>query len=417
MNDSSSVDKTIGHLFRHESGRMAAVLARMLGAQSLDEVDDIVQDTLLKALEVWKFKGIPENPSAWLYKVARNKAIDKLRDRKKFSNDLKVEQVAEILSGEELPGDFEKDIEDSVLRMMFACCHPAIPVESQIAFTLKTLGGLSVKEIASAFLTSEDTIAKRIYRAKEKIREQKIEIEPPPVYELQSRLDSVCNVLYLMFNEGYYSSNPQQIMRDDLCTEAMRLAYLLARHPQTGLPHVKALLALMCLQASRFAARADDQNQIVLLEHQDRSKWNQELMQRGFYWLEQASLGDWLTEYHVEAAIASVHATAQTFDSTNWDELLKLYETLHTMKPSTATTFNKAIAMGYAISAQAGFDALNKIIGLESNRYFHVALGDFLAQLNRMTEASNHFMKALDLTLIDAERQLIQTKLNRLRSL
>lgn len=399
-------------MFRHESGRMAAVLMRMLGTAYLDEVDDIVQDTLLKALEVWKIKGLPDNPSAWLYKVARNKAIDVLRQRKHV---LKLEnQQAQQLEEEPSPTDWEKNIEDSVLRMIFACCHPAIPIESQIAFTLKTLGGLSVKEIASAFLSSEETIAKRIYRAREKIREAKIEVDAPPVYELQSRLDSVCNVLYLLFNEGYYSSNPQQIIREDLCSEAMRLTYLLVRHPQTRLPHVKALLALMCLQASRFPARADDQNQIVLLEHQDRKKWNQELMQRGFFWLEQASVGDWLTEYHVEAAIASVHASAPSFEHTDWRELLKLYETLHTMKPSTATLLNKAIAVGYAVSPKAGIEALNQISGLESNRYYHVALGDFLVQSSQTDEAKSHFNQALSLTPSDAERQLVRTKLNRL---
>ena len=400
-------------MFRHEAGRMAAVLTRMLGTRYLDDVDDIVQDTLVKALEVWKIKGLPDNPSAWLYKVARNRAIDILRQRK---HALKLD-YAEHIEEEPLPMDWEKSIDDSVLRMMFACCHPTIPIESQIAFTLKTLGGLSVKEIASAFLASEETIAKRIYRAKEKIREEKIEIEAPPVYELRHRLESVCKVLYLMFNEGYYSSSPEQIVREDLCAEAMRLTYLLVRHPQTGLSHVKALLALMCLHASRFPARADDQNQIVLLEHQDRKKWNLELIQRGFYWLEQASDGNWLTEYHVEAAIASVHATAPDFASTDWNELLKLYETLHEIKPSMGTALNKAIAIGYARSPQAGVEALNKITGLESNHYYHVALGDFLVQLNSTTEANDHFLNALSLTPSDAERKLIQTKLSRLRNL
>jgi RNA polymerase sigma factor (sigma-70 family) len=410
LSDSTSIEKTIGHLFRHEAGKMAAVLTRMLGTAYLDDVDDIVQDTLVKALEIWKFKGIPENPTAWLYKVSRNKAIDLLRKRK-HQRPLDVTFV-ETISEELSQPDWEKSIEDSVLRMMFACCHPSIPVESQIAFTLKTLCGLSVKEIASAFLTSEDTIAKRIYRAKEKIREEKIEIEPPPVFELQTRLDSVCKVLYLLFNEGYYSSSPEQIIREDLCAEATRLAYLLVRHPQTGLPYVKALLALMCLQASRFPARADDQNQIVLLEHQDRKKWNQELIERGLYWLEQASVGDWLTEYHVEAAIASVHASAPDLANTDWQELLKLYETLHAIKPSNATTLNKAIAIGYANSPQAGVDALNKINDLESSRYYYVALGDFYVQLNRTDEAKYHFNKALTLAPSDAERQLIQTKLS-----
>jgi RNA polymerase sigma factor (sigma-70 family) len=407
---SAEIEKTIGHLFRHEAGKMTAVLARLLGPQSMDDVDDLVQDTLLKALEVWKFKGIPENPSAWLYKVARNKAIDKLRTRKHHQR-LNATNDQDFVE-EFVPDKWEQTIDDSVLRMMFACCHPAIPIESQIAFTLKTLGGLSVKEIASAFLASEDTIAKRIYRAKEKFREEKIELTPPSIFELPSRLESVLKVLYLLFNEGYYSSNPALIIREDLCAEAMRLTYLLVRHPQTGMPQAKALLALMCLHASRFPARADDQNQIVLLEHQDRKKWNQELIQRGLYWLEQASSGDWLTEYHVEAAIASVHALAPTFAQTDWSKLLQLYDTLYSLNPSQTTVLNRAIVTGFAKSPAEGWDALTRISGLEQNQYYHVALGDCLAQLNRMEESRQHFTEAMRLTSSGAEKYLIQAKLS-----
>jgi RNA polymerase sigma-70 factor (ECF subfamily) len=409
---SLSIENTIGHLFRHEAGRMAAVLARMLGPQSLDEVDDIVQDTLLKALEVWKFKGIPQNPSAWLYKVARNKAIDILRTRKNHRQ-LSAENE-EFLIAEHDQEDWENNINDSVLRMMFACCHPAITIESQIAFTLKTLGGLSVKEIASAFLTSEETIAKRIYRAKEKFREEKIELVPPSLFELPSRLESILKVLYLLFNEGYYSSNPTLIIREDLCAEAMRLTYLLVRHPQTGLPQAKALMALMCLHASRFPARADDQNQIILLEHQDRQKWNPELIQRGLYWLERASEGDWLSEYHVEAAIASVHALAPTFAQTDWTKLLQLYETLYAMNPSQSNLLNKAIVTGYAVSTEAGFQALSEIPGLDHSQYYHVSLADCLVQLSRVMEARQHFLEALKCTSSPAEQELIQSKLAKL---
>jgi RNA polymerase sigma factor (sigma-70 family) len=411
---SAEIEKTIGHLFRHEAGKMAAVLARIIGPQSLDEVDDIVQDTLLKALEVWKFKGIPQNPSAWLYKVARNKAIDKIRARKHHQR-LSAENDQDFAE-EFIQDHWENNIDDSVLRMMFACCHPAIAIESQIAFTLKTLGGLSVKEIASAFLTSEDTIAKRIYRAKEKFRDKRIDLTPPAVFELPSRLESVLKVLYLLFNEGYYSSNPELVIREDLCAEAMRLTYLVVRHPQTSLPQAKALLALMCLHASRFPARADDQDQIVLLEHQDRNKWNQDLIQRGLHWLELASVGDWLTEYHVEAAIASVHALAETFAQTDWNKLLQLYDTLHTLNPSQSTLLNKAIVTGYAQSPAAGFKALSNIAGLEQNQYYHVALGDCLVQLNRLEEARRHFNDAIQLTASAAGKQLVQTKLSRLTS-
>jgi RNA polymerase sigma factor (sigma-70 family) len=254
-----NVHQLVDHLFRHEAGRMAAVLTRFLGTENLDTAQDLVQDTLLKAMEIWRFRGVPDNPSAWLYKVAHNKAIDWVRSGQRqskliFSNQEDIKSVWNLSPSREALFQ-EDEIQDSVLRMMFACCHPAIPPESQIALTLKTLGGLSVGEIANAFLTSEETIAKRIYRAKEKIKEEKIKLEPPGLFELPHRLDSVLHVLYLLFNEGYHSSHSDTLIREDLCEEAMRLTFLLAQHKATGFPKVNALMALMCLQCSRFAAR------------------------------------------------------------------------------------------------------------------------------------------------------------------
>lgn len=412
-----NVQQLVDHLFRHETGRMVAVLTRFLGSGNLDTAEDLVQDTLLKAMEVWRFRGVPDNPSAWLYKVARNKAIDWVRSgqrqTKLFSTgEEKLNSVWNLSSSSE--SLFQEDeIQDSVLRMMFACCHPSIPLESQIALTLKTLGGLSAGEIANAFLTSEETIAKRIYRAKEKIKQEKIKLEPPGLYELSHRLDSVLQVLYLLFNEGYHSSQSDTIIREDVCAEAMRLTYLLAQHKATGLPKVNALMALMCLQSSRFAARVGNLGEIILLEDQDRAKWSQPLIQQGLDFLEKASQGDVLSEYHVEASIASVHSLALRFEETQWDTLVLLYHTLHELKPDLMVSFNRAIAIGYAHSPEAGIQELQKIADLKDHYLYLTALGNFYLLKGDATTAKVYLEKALAKTYSAQETELIKRKIQK----
>ena len=254
-----NVHQTIDHLFRHESGKMVSVLSRLLGLQNLETAQDIVQDTLLQAMSTWSYGNIPANPSSWLYRVAKNKAIDFLRREKRFA--AISPEYAYLLQSEYTLSPtinnlfLENEIQDSQLRMMFACCHPFIAEESQIALALKTLCGLSVNEIAKAFLTNNETISKRIYRAKEKIKTEKIELDVPHSSELAKRVDAVLKSLYLLFNEGYNSSHPDQLIREDLCEEAMRLCYLLTQQSLTAYPRSKALLSLMCFQASR-AVRA-----------------------------------------------------------------------------------------------------------------------------------------------------------------
>jgi RNA polymerase sigma factor (sigma-70 family) len=404
-----NVEQLVGHLFRIEAGRMAAVLTRLLGSEHFDTAEDIVQDTLLKAMESWRMRGIPDNPSAWLYKVAHNKVIDWVRHHQSQSKILSEYQT----QLDETPADVfaEDEIRDSVLRMMFACCHPSIPVESQIALTLKTLGGLSAAEIARAFLTTEDTIAKRIYRAKEKIKEQKIKLDPPSVFELPQRLNSLLHVLYLLFNEGYHSSSGDVLIREDLCAEAMRLTYLLANHSATNLPKVNALMALMCLQSSRFEARTSVSGEIILLEDQDRNKWNQELIQRGLWFLEKASTGLTLNEYLVEASIASVHALAKRFEDTSWDKLIALYDVLLEMKPSPVVSLNRAIAIGYALSPEQGIKELQKIVKLGANSHYYVALGNFYLKLYNYDAALTSFQNALAKTFHTSERELIEQKI------
>jgi RNA polymerase sigma factor (sigma-70 family) len=416
MSEQQTVQQLIAHLFRHEAGKMAAVLTRLLGFSNLDTAEDIVQDTLLLAMSNWKFHGIPQNPEGWLYTIAKNKAVDVLRKDKRIKNHQVA--ISNLLQSEwtltTTVNHFflDHEIEDSQLRMIFACCHPAIAYESQIALTLKTLCGLSVQEIANGFLTNEETISKRIYRAKEKIKEEKIDLEVPVEKDLVPREEAVLKTLYLLFNEGYNSSHPDTLIRKDLCEEAMRLGLILTRNKQTDLPEANALLSLMCLQASRFDSRLNGDGNIILLNNQDRSRWNQMLINKGLYYLELSSKGDRITEYHLEAAIASCHALAKSFEETNWQEIHKLYELLLKVKPGAIPEMNKAIALGYAATAQDGLDALLKIKDLEDNYLYHTALGDFYVTTQNNSNAEQCYQKAIALTRSSVEKKLLQEKMN-----
>src|SRR6187399_1434005 len=412
----ANITQLIDHLFRHESGKMISVLSKLLGLQNLETAQDIVQDSLLQAMSTWSFKGIPDSPSAWLYRVTKNKAIDFLRKEKKFKE--VSPQYSYLLQSEYTLAStinnlfLENEIQDSQLRMMFACCHPVIQEESQIALTLKTLCGLSVNEISKAFLTTEETIAKRIYRAKEKIKTEKIELEVPQNDELSTRIDTVLKSLYLLFNEGYKSSQPDKMIREDLCEDAMRLCFLLTQHSLTSFPRTKALLALMCFQASRFDSRLDDKNNIILLKHQDRSKWNRSLMSKGFELMEESTELFEISPYHLEAAIASQHAAARSFEQTNWKSIYHLYEMLYELQPNPIVAMNKAIASSYAISKQNALKELQQITGLEDHHLYYASIGEIYFDLENRLEAKKFFEKALLLTSSEYEQQLLISKIN-----
>ena len=416
MDQNKNINQLVDHLFRHESGKMIAVLSRLLGLQNIEVAQDLVQDTLLQAMSTWSYKSVPDNPSAWLYRVAKNKAIDFLRREKRF-RDISPQFSYLVESEYTLSSTvnnlfLDNEIQDSQLRMMFACCHPAITEESQIALTLKTLCGLNVAEIAKAFLTSDETIAKRIYRAKEKIKAEKIELDVPESHELSSRIDMVLKSLYLLFNEGYKSSNPDILIREDLCEEAMRLCFLLTQHPLTSFPRTKALLALMCFQASRLDARLDDNNNIILLKNQDRSKWNRALMSKGFELMEESTEPFEISSYHLEAAIASQHAAASSFEQTNWKSIYHLYEMLYELQPNPIVAMNKAIASSYAISKQNALKELQQITGLEDHHLYYASIGEIYFDLENRLEAKKFFEKALLLTSSEYEQQLLISKIN-----
>lgn len=394
---------------------MAAVLTRLLGFQSLDLAEDIVQDTLVKALSTWKYKGIPENPSAWLYTVAKRKAIDTLRQQHihqhhhfEISQALKSEWT---LSPTVNNFFLENEIEDSQLRMIFACCHPSIPYESQIALTLKTLCGLSINEIANSFLFTDETIVKRLYRAREKIRDEKISLEAPIPATMPGRLDAVLHTLYLLFNEGYNSSHPDQLIRHDLCEEAIRLCLLLVNNSVTTSAKGQALLALMCFQASREEARLSEDGSIRLLKDQDRSCWSQPLIEKGKYYLELSIEGDEFSEYHIEAAIAGCHGRAESFEQTDWKSIIGLYNVLLEIKPGAIVELNKAIAIGYGISPAAGLEALKQIKTLETHYLYYAAMGDFYYEVGDLTNAQQCYHQAIKLTRSNTEKRLLQSKL------
>ncbi|MBP8244666.1 MAG: sigma-70 family RNA polymerase sigma factor [Chitinophagaceae bacterium] len=410
------------HLFRHESGKIKAVLSRILGIQQLETAEDIVQDTLLQAMHTWSYKGLPANPAAWLMKSAKNRAIDLLRRQNRF-NQISPEYAYLLQTDSELEPALDQlfldhEIRDSQLRMIFACCHPAIPHESQVALTLKTLCGLSNAEIARAFLSSEETIAKRIYRAKEKINSESIPLQVPAGSALTERLDAVLNSLYLLFNEGYNSSHPEQLIREDLCAESMRLCHLLTENKETNRPGTRALLSLICFQSSRLGARLDDQGQIILLQYQDRSNWYRPLIKKGFEYLDTSipieDMADpmrSITPYHLEAVIASLHAAAPSFEKTNWLKIHQLYHLLLQYRPGPVVAMNKAISAAYAFGSREALEELLQIRGLEQYYLYHTSLGEMFANNKQFQEARISFEKALRLAPNGRERELVQLKM------
>ncbi len=416
MSQAPSVNAVLDHLFRHESGKMVAVISRLLGLQNLETAQDIVQDTLLQAMGTWSFGNIPDNPPGWLYRVAKNKAIDHLRRKKKFK-EISPEYAYLLQSEWTLSPTInnlfvENEIQDSQLRMMFACCHPSIPMESQVALVLKTLCGLSSEEIARAFLTQDETINKRIYRAKEKIRTEKIDLDVPALDELHGRIDSVLKCLYLLFNEGYNSSHPEKLIREDLCAEAIRLCHLVVRHNLTALPRSKALLALLYFQSSRLGARLDDKGNIILLKNQERSKWDTASITRGFEFLEMATEPFEVSTYHLEAAIASLHAAAPDFEQTDWKSIYHLYEILYRLQPNPIVAMNKAIASAYAIGSREALESLQQIKGLERHHIYYASIGEMYLELKDKENARVNFMKALQLTDSNTEKQLLLEKIS-----
>jgi RNA polymerase sigma-70 factor (ECF subfamily) len=399
---------------------MVSYLTRIFGLDRLDLAEDVVQDTLCRALQLWPLHGVPDNPSAWLMRVARNRAIDLLR-RDDHLRYFTPELVHLMRLREDLPGElsaFENEIQDDQLRMMFSCCHPDLSTEAQVTLILKTLCGFSVSETAHALLASEDSIEKRLGRARRLFRVSGTFVEITDASDIPERLEAVYRAIYLLFNEGYHSSRSERSVREDLCFEAMRLALLLTEHPEGDKPKTHALVALCCFHAARLPGRIDEEGGLIQLEIQDRSKWDRELMGRGFHFLEKASMGNSLSEYHLEAGIASLHCAAPTYERTDWAKIVELYEMLYRLTPSPIVALNQAIAVGKARGPDAGLTELRKIpdaTKLKDYPFYPAAQGEFHLLAGRPAEAGKYFEKAITLARSRSEANFFERKLEACR--
>ena len=406
------------HLFRHEAGKLVAVLTGIFGIERLQLAEDVVQEAMVGALQTWPYYGVPNNPAAWLMQAAKNLALDTIRRERTFNDKQAqilalIEQRSGDATGGESPG-FGDEIKDDRLRMMFVCCHPLIPVEAQIALALKTLCGFSPGEIAKAFLTTETAIAKRLTRAKQKIREARIAFEIPEGEELARRLDGVLQSLYLLFNEGYKASSGETLVREDVCREAIRLTESLAQHPAGNQPRTHALLALMLLNAARLPTRVDENGNLLRLQEQDRTHWDQPMIARGMYHLAQSAVGSAVSEYHLQAGIAACHCAAKDHESTDWQRILSLYDRLFELDDSPVVALNRAVAVARVQGPSAAIEAVAAIPNLQSLESYHLlyaVLAEFESLVKNYIAAASHLRKAIQLTEIRSERSLLAKRL------
>ena len=403
----------IPHLFRTEYRKIVAVLCKLFGIQHIELAEDIASDTFLAASELWGLKGLPPNPVAWLYTVAKNKSKDYFKHHSIF-----LQKVAkEISYASDTSAEFDidlstKNINDSQLAMMFVVCHPCNPVEAQIGLSLSLLCGFGTDKIAGAFLSNRETIYKRLQRGKQKLREEKVEIMQPSPAEIDERLPAVLMTLYLLFNEGYYSAGNDEVLRKDLCLEAMRLTYLLVENAQTDKPAANALLALMCFQSSRFDARIDAQGELVLYEDQDATLWDNELIEQGKYFLNKAYTGNAVSKYHVEAGIACLH-TIQEDSPEKWEDILQLYNQLLMIEYSPIAALNRTYALARANGKKEAIAEAEKI-NLAGNHLYHSLLGWLYTDTDDK-KAFFHLQTALQLAKTANDKKLIHDRIRKLK--
>lgn len=405
------------HLFRREAGRMVSALTRIFGVHNLALAEDVVQDAFCRALEVWKFRGVPENPSAWLMATAKNRALDILRRQRTARNF--APELGRLLESEWTLAPVVEElfaanaIKDDLLRMTFSCCQPRLPEEAQVALILNILCGFSVSEIAGAFISTHTAIEKRITRAKKVLATSKRLFDVAASAEFSARLPAVHRALYLLFNEGYHGASGETSVRVELCREAMRLAAMLLEHPLGTTPVTCALAALMSLHAARLPARVDASGNLSSLYEQDRSRWDQTLMAEGLKLLELSATGSELSEYHVEAAIASVHARALRMEDTNWEAIVSLYDTLMTIRPSPIVALNRAIAVAQKEGPERGLEEIGSIADrdrLATYPFYSAALGELEFRRGRHALARRHFRAALALARNPMERRFFDQR-------
>jgi RNA polymerase sigma-70 factor, ECF subfamily len=414
----------VDHLFRSRAGQMVAYFTRLLGPEYLDVAEEVVQEALLKALQKWPYSGIPENPAGWLFQVARNTALDAVRhrivrDRKAsglISNEKQVSDLIGTGRHAALPGDpdFEEQLRDDELRMVLMCCHPALPRDARVALSLKTVGGFSTQEIAKAFLSEEATIAQRLVRAKRQIRDESIGLELPTGAELAQRVDTTLEVIYLMFNEGYRAQSGHDLVRADLCGEALRFASLLAAS-SVGSPQVHALVALMAFQAARLPARADAAGEMVLLEDQDRNAWDQNLIALGFHHFALSAEGPQISPYHAQAAISATHAGAASTAETDWKAILELYDQLLELSPSPVVALNRVVAVAKVKGPKQALSVVRSLAHEPSLQKYYLlpaVEGRLLHEIGDNEGAAESFRRALELPCSEPEKRFLERKLS-----
>lgn len=408
--------QTIKQLFHQEFSKMIAVISRLYGLSNIQIAEDVVSETFLEAAETWGIEGLPENPTAWLYVVAKRKALYHFRRKKIFDHKISPELTLRRQQDDGIPEpDFSlQNIKDSQLQMLFAICHPAIASEAQIGLALRILCGFGIDEIAEAFLSNKETINKRLYRARKKLRTENIEMELPPEDEISGRLDNVLHIIYLLFNEGYYSKTQNQILQKDLCLEAMRLGLLLTEHEETDQPQTNALMALMCFHASRFDARqTPDRAQypegMILYDQQNPALWDAALIRQGMRFLQRSARGDKISSYHLEARIAYWHCIKEDTPE-KWEDILHLYDQLLKVNYSPSVALNRIYALYKAEGTQTALAEAEKL-SLEDNHFYFVLLG-VLYKDSEPEKAKNHFERARSLAKTQSEKQVIQEKIN-----
>ncbi|MFN8511532.1 MAG: sigma-70 family RNA polymerase sigma factor [Thermomicrobiales bacterium] len=414
-----STQHFVDGLFRRQYAQLVATLTRIFGAHYLDLVEDVVQDTLVKALRQWGYGGIPDNPTGWLLRVARNGALDALRRERTLAS--KAELIAAELSNrfvgpeEAVTADgWDDQLRDDQLRLMFGCCHPALARETQLALTLKTLAGFGVPEIARAFLTPEPTIAQRLVRAKRLIRDRGLSFALPEGEALAERLDAVLAVVYLIFNEGYEAHAGEQLSRLDLCAEAIRLASILAEAPVGEQPRAQALLALMLLQTARLPGRTDASGDLLTLAEQDRGRWDRRLIGAGLRALARAASGAQLSTYHLQAEIAACHALAPSYAATDWRRILAAYDALIARDPSPVVLLNRAVALAEVAglpSALAEVERLQHLPTLTNYALTHATVAEFRRRAADHAGAADAYRRALALTANEAQRRFLARQL------
>ncbi|PWT73449.1 MAG: RNA polymerase subunit sigma [Bacteroidetes bacterium] len=402
------------HLFRSEYRKIVSVLCKRFGFDQIEIAEDIASETFLAAAQTWPLDGIPPHPVAWLYNVAKNKAKNFLHRISLFETRISPDLKKEASGREEVEIDLSpQNINDSQLQMMFAICHPSIPPESQIGLSLRILCGFGIGEIADAFLTNKETINKRLFRAKEKLREENIPIDLPAPSDIDDRLETVLRTIYLLFSEGYYSTSQNATIRKDLCLEAIRLCYMLVENPFTNRPQVNALLALMCFHSSRLDARVDENGSLILYDEQDTTLWNTELISKGGYFLMQAYTGDVISKYHLEANIAYWN-TRKSDSHEKWENILQLYNQLLRIEYSPVAALNRTYALSRAKGKLEAIVEAEKL-KLTDNQFYFALLGELYTSIDNQ-KAKENFQQALLLAKTNPDKEAIQRKMNKLNS-